>query len=47
MRQSVQVGLTVLNNFPAFYRVTSPNKFFVYLARGLRLVYEYPTCWLT
>ena len=40
--QSVQVGLMVLDDVPAFYRSTSPNKFFDYLACGLPVVNNYP-----
>ena len=38
----VQVGLMVLQNVPAFYYGTSPNKFFDYLAAGLPVVNNYP-----
>ena len=40
--QSVHVGLMVLEDIPAFYRGTSPNKFFDYLACGLPVVNNYP-----
>jgi len=40
--QSVHVGLMVLDDIPAFYRGTSPNKFFDYLACGLPVVNNYP-----
>ena len=40
--QSVHVGLMVLDDVPAFYRGTSPNKFFDYLACGLPVVNNYP-----
>jgi len=36
------VGLMVLADVPAFYRGTSPNKFFDYLACGLPVVNNYP-----
>jgi glycosyltransferase involved in cell wall biosynthesis len=36
------VGLMVLQNVPAFYNGTSPNKFFDYLAAGLPVVNNYP-----
>lgn len=36
------VGLQVLANVPAFYRGTSPNKFFDYLASGLPVINNYP-----
>jgi lipopolysaccharide/colanic/teichoic acid biosynthesis glycosyltransferase/glycosyltransferase involved in cell wall biosynthesis len=42
LRQSVHVGLMVLADLPAFYRGTSPNKFFDYLACGLPVVNNYP-----
>lgn len=38
----VQAGLMVLKNVPAFYRGTSPNKFFDYIAAGLPVVVNYP-----
>ena len=41
LRQSVHVGLMVLADVPAFYRGTSPNKFFDYLACGLPVVNNY------
>ncbi len=42
LSQSVHVGLMVLDDVPAFYRGTSPNKFFDYLASGLPVVSNYP-----
>lgn len=39
---TVDVGLMVLANVPAFYYGTSPNKFFDYLASGLPVVSNYP-----
>ena len=42
LRQSVHVGLMVLADVPAFYRGTSPNKFFDYLACGVPVVNNYP-----
>lgn len=39
---SCDVGLMVLANVPAFYRGTSPNKFFDYIAAGLPVVNNYP-----
>ena len=36
------VGLQVLGNFPAFYRGTSPNKFFDYLSAGIPVLINYP-----
>jgi lipopolysaccharide/colanic/teichoic acid biosynthesis glycosyltransferase/glycosyltransferase involved in cell wall biosynthesis len=42
LSQSVHVGLMVLDDVPAFYRGTSPNKFFDYLACGLPVLNNYP-----
>ena len=42
LRDSVHVGLMVLSNYPEFYRGTSPNKFFDYLACGLPIINNYP-----
>lgn len=39
---SVDIGLMVLKNVPAFYYGTSPNKFFDYIASGLPVVNNYP-----
>jgi glycosyltransferase involved in cell wall biosynthesis len=39
---SADVGLMILDDVPAFYRGTSPNKFFDYLAAGLPIVSNYP-----
>jgi glycosyltransferase involved in cell wall biosynthesis len=36
------IGLQILANFPAFYRGTSPNKFFDYIASGLPVLNNYP-----
>ncbi|MBD1427738.1 glycosyltransferase family 4 protein [Sphingobacterium arenae] len=36
------IGLMVLQNVPAFYYGTSPNKFFDYLSAGLPVVNNYP-----
>jgi glycosyltransferase involved in cell wall biosynthesis len=38
----VDLGLMILANFPAFYRGTSPNKFFDYIASGLPVLNNYP-----
>lgn len=39
---SVNCGLMILKNVPEFYRGTSPNKFFDYIAAGLPVVNNYP-----
>ena len=39
---SADCGLMVLSDVPAFYRGTSPNKFFDYLAAGLPIINNYP-----
>lgn len=39
---SADLGLQVLQNIPAFYYGTSPNKFFDYLASGLPTLTNYP-----
>lgn len=39
---SCDCGLMILANIPAFYRGTSPNKFFDYLAAGIPIVNNYP-----
>lgn len=36
------VGLMILDNVPAFYYGTSPNKFFDYIATGLPVLNNYP-----
>ncbi|MCA9257332.1 MAG: glycosyltransferase family 4 protein [Phycisphaerales bacterium] len=36
------VGLMLLKNIPAFYRGTSPNKFFDYIASGMPVLNNYP-----
>ena len=36
------IGLQVLANVPEFYRGTSPNKFFDYIASGLPVLNNYP-----
>lgn len=40
--QYCHAGLMVLENIPAFYNGTSPNKFFDYIAAGLPVVCNYP-----
>ena len=42
LKNSVHVGLMVLSNYPEFYKGTSPNKFFDYLACGLPIINNYP-----
>ena len=37
----VDLGLMILANVPAFYRGTSPNKFFDYIASGLPVLNNY------
>jgi glycosyltransferase involved in cell wall biosynthesis len=39
---SLDCGLMVLRNVPAFYRGTSPNKFFDYISAGIPVVNNYP-----
>jgi len=39
---SVNCGLMILKNVPAFYRGTSPNKFFDYISAGIPVVNNYP-----
>lgn len=39
---SADIGMQILANIPAFYRGTSPNKFFDYLAAGLPVLNNYP-----
>lgn len=38
----MDVGMQILMNIPAFYRGTSPNKFFDYLSCGLPVLNNYP-----
>ena len=38
----LDVGLMILDNVPAFYYGTSPNKFFDYIATGLPVLNNYP-----
>jgi len=42
LMENADVGLMVLENIPAFYNGTSPNKFFDYLAVGIPVVNNYP-----
>ena len=46
LNDSVDIGLMVLKDIPAFYNGTSPNKFFDYLACGLPVINNYPG-WLS
>lgn len=39
---SLGCGLMILDDIPAFYHGTSPNKFFDYLAAGIPVVNNYP-----
>jgi len=39
---AAQIGLQILDNVPAFYDGTSPNKFFDYLSAGLPVLINYP-----
>ena len=39
---SLDCGLMVLDNIPAFYNGTSPNKFFDYIASGIPVINNYP-----
>ena len=40
--QQVDAGMMILENVPAFYYGTSPNKFFDYIASGLPVINNYP-----
>ncbi|MFA0533137.1 glycosyltransferase family 4 protein [Vibrio breoganii] len=42
LMRSADVGLQVLQNVPAFYYGTSPNKFFDYISAGLPVINNYP-----
>jgi glycosyltransferase involved in cell wall biosynthesis len=42
LMNEVDLGLMILANVPAFYRGTSPNKFFDYIASGLPVLNNYP-----
>lgn len=42
LMQSTDVGMQILDNVPAFYYGTSPNKFFDYIAAGLPVLNNYP-----
>ena len=40
--RDIDVGLMILDNVPAFYYGTSPNKFFDYISTGLPVLNNYP-----
>jgi glycosyltransferase involved in cell wall biosynthesis len=40
--QQANIGMMLLQNVPAFYYGTSPNKFFDYIASGLPVLNNYP-----
>jgi glycosyltransferase involved in cell wall biosynthesis len=42
LQKEANVGLMILDNIPAFYYGTSPNKFFDYIALGLPVINNYP-----
>ena len=42
LQDTADVGLMILDNIPAFYHGTSPNKFFDYIALGLPVLNNYP-----
>jgi len=42
LQESADVGLMILDNIPAFYNGTSPNKFFDYISLGLTVLNNYP-----
>lgn len=42
LMSSADLGLQILDNVPAFYYGTSPNKFFDYIASGLPVLINYP-----
>jgi glycosyltransferase involved in cell wall biosynthesis len=42
LMRSADIGMQILDNIPAFYRGTSPNKFFDYIAAGLPVLNNYP-----
>ena len=46
LQKEASVGLMILDNIPAFYFGTSPNKFFDYIALGLPVINNYPG-WLS
>ncbi len=42
LEDKVDIGLMILDNIPAFYYGTSPNKFFDYISLGLPVLNNYP-----
>jgi len=42
LMRSTDIGMQILDNVPAFYYGTSPNKFFDYIAAGLPVLNNYP-----
>ena len=42
LMREADIGIQCLSNVPAFYRGTSPNKFFDYIASGLPVLINYP-----
>lgn len=46
LMRAADLGLQILENIPAFYYGTSPNKFFDYIASGLPVLTNYPG-WLS
>ena len=42
LRKNADIGLMILDNIPAFYYGTSPNKFFDYITLGLPVLNNYP-----
>ena len=42
LQKEANVGLMILEDIPAFYYGTSPNKFFDYIALGLPIINNYP-----
>ena len=42
LQEKVDIGLMILDNIPAFYYGTSPNKFFDYISLGLPVLINYP-----
>ncbi len=46
LNNEIDVGLMILDDIPAFYYGTSPNKFFDYISLGLPVINNYPG-WLS